>query len=277
MSALYSLAALDYGVDYALANVLDREHAEADAPVLCREILLAGNDRRRRELYTHLTAVSYIVCRVFGVTGHAGHERRHEFHRIVAFQVSRLVGDDRVGRRVRLVKGVGSEADHVIEDDFRGGRRHAVPDAARDLHVALLVLLAVDEVLLLLQHDAHLLLAHGAAHQVGAPKRITTQVTHYLHYLLLVDQAAVCYAQYMLKMRIHVFHVIRILLVVYVFRDRVHRARPVQRDASDYVLEAGRPEVLHEVRHATALKLEYALRVAVGDQPVHLRVVHVHR
>ena len=63
------------------------------------------------------------------------------------------------------------------------------------------------------------------------------------------------------------------LLVLYVSRDRIHRARPVQGYARDYVLEAGRPEVFHEIRHAPALELEHSLGVAVGDQPVYLRIV----
>ena len=47
--------------------------------------------------------------------------------------------------------------------------------------------------------------------------------------------------------------------------------------ARDYVLKACRSEVLHEVRHAAAFELEYALRVAVGYKLVDLGIIEVHR
>ena len=77
-------------------------------------------------------------------------------------------------------------------------------------------------------------------------------------------------------MRVYIFYVVRMLLVLDVLRDRVHRARTVQSDARDNILEAGRPEVLHEVRHASALELEHALGVAVCYQLIYFRVVITH-
>ena len=177
---------------------------------------------------------------------------------------------------MRLVERVRSECDHVLKYGLCSCSRYAVSGAARYLNIALFIRLAVDEVLLLFKHHLHFLFAHRAAHQIGAAERIAAEVTHYLHYLLLIDKAAVSDAQDRLEVRIYVFHVVRMLLVVYVFRDRVHRTRSVKRYSRDYVLKAAWPEVLHEVGHSAALQLEHSLCISVRDELIYFRIVEIH-
>ena len=128
---------------------------------------------------------------------------------------------------MRLVECIRSKRDHVFKYGLSSRSRHSVSGTACDLNIPVLVCLAVDEVLFLLEHHLHLLFTHCAAYQIRTAERISAKLTHYLHNLLLIDKAAVSDAQDRLKMRIHIFHVIRMLLVVYVFRDRIHRTRSV--------------------------------------------------
>ena len=86
----------------------------------------------------------------------------------------------------------------------------------------------MDEIFLFLQHDVHLLLGHGAAHQVGTAVAVTAQITDNLHYLFLIDQAAVGYIQNRCQSVVHIFDVLRIFLVFYVLRYRVHGTRSVE-------------------------------------------------
>ena len=163
---------------------------------------------------------------------------------------------------MRFIESVRSEGDHIFEDRFGCSCRNSVSGAARDLYTSIVRGLAVYEVFLFFEHHVHLLFAHSAAHQVGTAKRIASEVTHYLHHLLLIYQAAIGDAKYGFKMRIHVFYVVGMLLVVDILRDRVHRSRSVQGDPRDYIFKAARSQILHEIGHTAALKLEHTLGVA---------------
>ena len=78
-------------------------------------------------------------------------------------QVRRLIGDQAVRRRVRLVEAVGGELRHELED------------LVGDLGVDALLLGAGEELGLLLLHRLLLLLAHGAAQEIGLTERVAGQ------------------------------------------------------------------------------------------------------
>ena len=71
------------------------------------------------------------------------------------------------------------------------------------------------------------------------------------------------------------------MLVFNIFRNEIHRARAIERDARDDVLNRPRLQLLHEILHAGAFKLEHARSVArrqhvEGLLVVHRRVRHAH-
>ena len=74
-----------------------------------------------------------------------------------------------------------------------------------------------------------------------------------------------------------VFDALRVFLVVYICRDRRHRARPVERDPCDDIFEAVRSEVFHELRHASAFQLEDPLCVSFGNHVIDRRIIVIHR
>ena len=98
-----------------------------------------------------------------GVVLVAGEQRREELDRVVALQVGGLVGEQAVRGGVAAVEAVAGELLHQVED------------ALGDLGVDLLLLGAVEEAGLLLGHDLRLLLAHGAAKEVGLAQAVAGQ------------------------------------------------------------------------------------------------------
>ncbi len=71
-----------------------------------------------------------------------------------------------------------------------------------------------DEALALLGHLLDLLLAHGAAQQVGFAQRIAGQAIGDLHHLLLVDDDAVGLFQDLLQLRQIVNHFLAAVLAL---------------------------------------------------------------
>ena len=65
----------------------------------------------------------------------------------------------------------------------------------------------------------------------------------------------------------------RIVPAVDILGDLVHRSRTVQRDACDDVLKTFRLELLHEARHAAALKLEHSNSISRRYHLVHIGIV----
>ena len=70
---------------------------------------------------------------------------------------------------------------------------------------------------------------------------------------------------------------LRVALAARVGRDLVHRARAVERDERDEVLELRRLDLLQRLAHALGLELEHADRVAPGHHLVGLLVVERER
>ena len=181
----------------------------------------------------------------------------------MAFEVSRLVGQHRIGSGVALVESVFGKADHIVEY-FLGYRlRYAVAYAACYLHIAVLVGLAVDEIFFFFQHDIHFFLGHGPAHQVGTAVAVAAQIPYDLHYLLLIYQAAVSHAEDRFEGRMEVSYLFRIFLVFDIFGDGIHRSRSVEGHSRNYVLKAVWLERFHELGHALAFQLKNSLGVAL--------------
>ena len=93
---------------------------------------------------------------------------------MVGLQPSGLVGEQGVGGRVRFVEAVARELLHQVEDMRRLRLGHATVFGTIDEHAALL------------GHLLGLLLAHGAAQQVGSAERIAGEHLCDLHDLFLI-------------------------------------------------------------------------------------------
>ena len=164
---------------------------------------------------------------------------------MVRLEIGRLVGDQRVGGGVGLGEAVARELRHQLEDRRRpsGGRcpRSTQPP---------------DEALALLLHLLGLLLAHRAAQQVGLAQAVARQPVRDLEHLVLVDDHAERLGGELLELGQQVLDLGHAVLAVDVVVDhaRAERARPVERDDRDQLLEAAGPQLHHELRHAAATR-----------------------
>ena len=120
-------------------------------------------------------------------------QRSHELDRIVRLQIRRVIGQQRIGGRVRFVESVSGELRHQVENLFNLLWR------ITPLHRAL------DEAFALLRHFFGLLLAHGAPQQIGLAQGVARQAVRDLHHLFLVDDHAPGFFQDFLQFRQFVF------------------------------------------------------------------------
>ena len=91
------------------------------------------------------------MIELVGVAEVEGHRGGEKLDRVVGLQIGGLVGDQRIGRRMRLIEAVTGEFGHLVEDQFGAPALH--PARRR----------AVDELLALGIHLRLDLLAHRAA------------------------------------------------------------------------------------------------------------------
>ena len=197
----------------------------------------------------------------FGVALHVDQQRRHVLERIVGLQVGGLVGDQPVRGRVCAVEPVLGELRDPIEQRVGGGLRNPPLQCA------------ADELRPLLGHLGLVLLAHRGTQDVGLAHRESGQLAGGHHHLFLVDHHPVRFAQDRLQALVHVLDRLAALFARDEGGDVDHRARPEQSNGSGYVLEALGPHVHQHPAHAGTFELEHAVRVAVGDQLIGLRVI----
>src|SRR6185369_8374339 len=118
--------------------------------------------------------------------------------------------------------------------------------------------------------DRSILLSHGTSQQIGAAEGIAGQGTGNLHDLFLVDDDAVG----ILENRLQFGKVIDNLFPAMLAFDEVlhhagvERARTVEGNRSDNILETGRFQVTEHLAHAAALQLEHA-----GGIPVRYKLI----
>ena len=127
----------------------------------------------------------------------------------------RVIGQQRVGGGVRLVKAVARKLLHVVENFVGLLFRKAVDRCT------------VPENLAVLGHFFGFFLAHGAAQHVGTTQRIAAQDLRHLHDLFLVHHHAIGVLQDALDARVGVFHRLAAHLARHVSGDQVHGAGPV--------------------------------------------------
>ena len=95
---------------------------------------------------------------------------------------------------------------------------------------------AINKIGALLLHNGLFFLAHGAAHQIAPAQRITAQIAHNLHNLLLIYDTAVGGRQNRLKLRTGIRHLSLAVFALDIFGNKIHGTRAVQRNTRDDIL-----------------------------------------
>ena len=122
-----------------------------------------------------------------------------------------------------FIKSIFGEINHLIIDLIGSLFINSIGDAAGNPFG----LIAVHETLALLLHDIALFLGHGAPQQVASSQRVSCQIPHNLHDLLLVDDAAIGRGKNRLQLGAVISDVIHMVLALDILRYEIHRARTV--------------------------------------------------
>ena len=163
---------------------------------------------------------------------------------------------------MRLVEAVLGELLDVLPDAFRLGRRDFVRFGA-----------ALDELVVLGLHVLDLLLADGAAEDVGLAERESGEHLHALHDLFLIEHDAVRFLQVLFHEGMVVFERDGAFFASDEEVEELHRAGAVERHESDDVPEILDAELAAEILHAAGFELEHGNGVAAVDEVVGLLVV----
>ena len=261
----------DDRLDHRPAHALDGRQRIADLVAGHGKTALPLINVRRQDLDAHAAAGHDILRHLIRIVDHRSQKRRHEFHRMIVFQISRLICHHRIAGRVGFVKSILGEIHHRIVDMVG----HLGADAVCHTPRHPFLRIAVGEVFAFLLHHILLLLTHGTAHQIAASHGVAAQILHDLHDLLLINNTAIRGGQNRLQLRAVIGDGLRIILALDIFRDKIHRARPVKGYSRDHVLQAARFQLLHKALHPAAFQLEHAVRPAGADGRKHRLIVIV--
>ncbi|MNB77967.1 hypothetical protein D3C75_246620 [compost metagenome] len=243
----------DNSFDGTFAHALNRANAVNNFPVVIHvEVILTRVNIRRQDFEPHAPALIDQTDHLFGVVHIGGHYRGHKLGRVVRFQPQRLVGDQRIGCGVRLVKPVSGKFLYQIEDFHRQFAINAV------------FLCPFFEGTALLGHLFRLFLTHCTAQHIRAAKGVTGEFLGDLHDLFLVQDDAIGRFQYRLQafvlpLNIRIGDLFPPVLTVdkVVHHPRLQRARTEQGHQGDHIFEAVRLQTFNQIFHAAGFKLEY--------------------
>ena len=150
-------------LDCVVTHILHGSQAEADRFSMRREVRVAHIDVGRLDRNAHLATLVDVLHYVVGAARDGRQQRGHKLDRIMRLQIRRLISQQRISGGVRLVETVAGELLHQIKKLLDFLLRKAALDRASHEPVALF------------GHRVGVLLAHGAAQQVGLTQRISRQ------------------------------------------------------------------------------------------------------
>ena len=252
-----AVALFDQGIDDRFADTLERaqpvangvgiSHAEAEA---------AAVDVGRYHRQTQCTAFFDEAHDLVGGIHVSRHDGRHKRRRVVGLEPGRLIGDQRIGHRMGLVKTVAGELFHQVKNISGIGLGNAIG------------LRTTDENLTLLGHLFRLFLAHRAPQEIGGAQRITGQHACDLHDLFLIQNHAIGRFQNRFKGWHRVFER---LASVFTFNEVVDHTglqgpRSEQGHQGNHVFEQIRLEPLDQFFHAARFELEHRRSACVLHQ-----------
>ena len=186
-------------------------------------------------------------------------------------QPRRLIGHHRVSRRMGLVKGIFCKISHLIKDRLR----HILRDPFADTAGYSLFRITEHKVLSLLGHYIALFLRHGTAHQIASSHGIPCQIPHDLHYLFLIHNTAIGRIQDWLQHGCFILYVMGVFFARQIFRNKIHRARTIQRNTRNNIFQILRFQLAHEGGHTGTFQLEYTIGLAGSDHLIHFDIIHI--
>ena len=254
-------AFLRHSVNHRPSHTLDGCERVPDGTARHGKARFPFIDIRGQNFDAHAPTGEDIFRYLSGIINHGGHQCRHEFQRVIIFQVSGLVRNHRITGGMGFIESVFGKIHHFFINGPRHLLRYSVIHTARNAFF----FISVNEIGSFFFHDGLFFLTHGTAHQVASAHGIPAQITHDLHNLFLVYNTAVGRLQDRLKLRAQIGDACRIVLPFDIPGDKIHGAGTVQGNACNDILQVPGLKLLHEVLHPAAFQLEHAVGSSGAD------------
>ncbi len=254
MSVVFTL--LDNQVNRSLTHIFNRCQAKADAAADSGEHRTALVDIRRQHFNAVAAALVDKLDHTVDGVNFAGEQGRHKLDGKVGFEISRLVGNQRIGGAVGFIEAVATEFFDQVEQIGGNGLVHTV------------FYRTVDELLPVFGHQGFNLLADGLAQTVRIGHGITGQLAGHLHDLFLVDHHPVGFLEDRFQAGHRVDNLLAAVFTVHKIVDHttVQRAGTIQRDQCGEVVKRFRMQADQQVLHAAGFQLKHAGGVSGLEQ-----------
>ena len=179
----------------------------------------------------------------------------------MAFQICRTICNDSICGRMRLIERIWSERWHIVENAVGNFGRYSAPYASVARISTVGIFQSVYKILPLLLHYLVLFLWHSSSYNVCSSERISRKFPEYLHNLLLIYHTAVSNIKNIFKLRRLISDAFRIMSVIYIHINRIHRAGSVQRNNSNYILYILRFQTGYNISYSRRLTLKYTISI----------------
>ncbi len=245
------------------AHVLDRGQSKADAFFHHGEVPPALIDVRRQDPDPKVAALGDVSDDLIRIAHDTGKKSGHELCGIMGLQISGLIRDQGIGRRMTFIETVTRKISHQVKD--------LLGLFLRDL---MMPLSALDKEGFLLLHFLRLFLPHRPPKKIGLTHRKPGQHIGDLHDLFLIDDNAVGLFEDLLQLRQFILH--RDLAAL-PFDEVIHhpaadRAGTIKGEEGDEILESFRFQLDQEIPHPGALQLKHAGGLPASQKLIGFRI-----
>ena len=176
---------------------------------------------RQIELNAHAHGIFKQHFELIGVIHLHRHIGAEKFGGVMHLNPCRVVGQQRIGGSVRLVKAVAREFFHQVENLIRLGFADAIFGGSGAEDAAMLC------------HFFRLFLTHRPPQHIRTTQRVAAQNLRGLHHLLLVHHDAVGFGQHIRHEGMGVFDFLPPMFTRHKAGNQIHRARAVKRIQGD--------------------------------------------
>ena len=228
----------------------------------------------RESLHARAFEIVHIVFHFVGVGNTVVDDSHDEVSGIVAFQIRRLIGQERISRRVRFVERIACKFQYLVKQVVCNLFADAVCHRAGDVFARLVAikLSAVQEDVALLFEHGEFLLCDSTSHDVRAAETESRNLLRDLHNLLLIHDTSVGVFKDVFEQRVCVLHLIGVTLAFKEQVDKLHRTGTIHGNTCHHVFQAVGLQLCHKAFHAAAFKLEHRFAISRSDEFVHFVV-----
>ena len=194
----------------------------------------------------------------------------------MALKICRSVSHHRICGSVGFVKGIGAECRHIVKYLFGYTLGHSPCNRSLTQNITLFILFTVNKELPFPLHNSVLFLGHRSSYNIRSAEGITCKTSENLHYLLLINDTTVGYIKNRLKQFGFIAHILRIVAIMNILRNRIHRSRSVKGKNCRQVLYILRTKAAKNIFHSVRFELENTVGQSLSHHFIGCFIVKAH-